>query len=74
MFRSLMAHLQGELGDETLAGLAARLAMNAGSVRNAHGLLRQQLGACLRAAVAETVGSEAEVEAELQHLMTVFAS
>jgi RNA polymerase sigma factor (sigma-70 family) len=74
LFRGLLAHLQGQLEDETLAELAARLDMSAGSVRNAHGLLREQLGACLRATVAETVDSEGEIEAELRHLLTVFAS
>ena len=45
--------------------------MNEGAVKVSVHRLRQRYGAALRAEIAETVGTEEEVDEELRHLLDV---
>ena len=47
--------------------------MNPGAVRTALHRMRQRFGRLLREEVLHTVGSEAEVEEEIRHLLTVLS-
>ena len=51
------------------AEIGARFSMNEGAVKIAVHRLRQRYGAALRTEIAETVGTAAEVDAELRHLL-----
>jgi DNA-directed RNA polymerase specialized sigma24 family protein len=72
---TLFAAIKGFLSDEPDAGLYAAigegLGMTEGAVRVAVHRLRRRYGELLRAEVAQTVGSAAEAEDELRHLMKV---
>ena len=67
--------VRGLLSDEpdegAYAGVGERLGMTEGAVRVAVHRLRRRYGELLRAEVAQTVGSAAEAEDELRHLMKV---
>jgi RNA polymerase sigma factor (sigma-70 family) len=59
---------------EALAAPAARLGMNAHACTVALQRLRQRVGQRLRAAVAETVANETEIDVELRHLIAAVSS
>jgi RNA polymerase sigma-70 factor (ECF subfamily) len=66
--------LKGCLTDEggpSRAEMASRLGKSEGAVKVAIHRMRQRYRELLRAAVAETVGDEAELERELRHLVEV---
>jgi DNA-directed RNA polymerase specialized sigma24 family protein len=68
----LFLHLQPFLtGDDpgSYADLAAKVGSTEGALRVAVHRMRQQFGAALREAIAETVEDPGEVEAELRHLL-----
>jgi RNA polymerase sigma-70 factor (ECF subfamily) len=70
-FEALKPALTGEPIAHTEA--AARLGMSEGSVRVTVHRLRERYRELLRAAVADTVDSPAEIEAELQHLFAALS-
>jgi len=69
-FDALKGSLTGE-GDLPRAEIAARLSMSEGAVKVAVHRLRQRYRKLLRAAIAETVSDEAELENELHYLVEV---
>lgn len=70
-FTALKAALTG--GEVAFAAAAGQLGMSEGAVRVAVHRLRERYRKLLRAAVADTVESDADVEAELQHLFAALA-
>jgi RNA polymerase sigma factor (sigma-70 family) len=70
-FTALKAALTGE--QVTFSVAAGQLGMSEGAVRVAVHRLRERYRELLRAAVADTVESDADVEAELQHLFAALA-
>ncbi len=73
LFTALGGCLTGEKGAAPTAELAARLRMSEGAVRVAAHRLRQRYRELLRAEIAHTVASPAEVEEELRHLFRVLS-
>jgi RNA polymerase sigma factor (sigma-70 family) len=72
-FAALKPCLVGERASQPYADLAARLGMEEGAVKVAVHRLRQRYRELLRAEIANTVASPAEVEAEMHHLFNVLA-
>ena len=72
-FEALKASLAGSRESQPYSALATQLAMSEGAVKVAVHRLRQRYREVIRAEIAETVASEAEVEAELKHLMSALA-
>ena len=74
----LFEDLQGFLpnGQETISrtDLAAKRSVSVGAIDVAVHRLRQRFGALLREQVAQTVSSEAEVEEEIRHLISVLGA
>jgi RNA polymerase sigma-70 factor (ECF subfamily) len=68
LFESLQSSLYGDKGDGSYAEIGARLNMSEGAARIAAHRLRSRYAELLRAQVAETVASRAEVEEELATL------
>jgi RNA polymerase sigma-70 factor (ECF subfamily) len=73
LFQALRTTLAGPGNAAPYAELAARLGMNEGAVKVAVHRLRQRYRALLRETIAETVGSQAEVEEELRYLLRIVA-
>jgi len=72
-FDSLKGSLTGE--DELpREEIAARLDMSAGAVKVAVHRLRQRYRQLLRAAIAETVSNEADLQDEMRYLVAVLRS
>jgi RNA polymerase sigma factor (sigma-70 family) len=69
LFAALAPFVWGDGSRETLAEPAARLGMNAHAFTMALQRVRQRVGQRLRAAVAETVATEAQIENELRLLI-----
>ena len=69
-FDALRSSLTGE-EDSSREQIAERLDMSEGAVRVAVHRLRQRYRTLLRAAVAETVSSEADLDDEMRYLVTV---
>jgi RNA polymerase sigma factor (sigma-70 family) len=67
MFRRLSGHLTGE--ETPYDGLAADLGLTTGALRVTVHRLRRRLGALLRAEVAQTVSSSAEIDGEIRNLL-----
>jgi RNA polymerase sigma-70 factor (ECF subfamily) len=76
--REQFQELQGFLpnGDGTIsrAELAAKRGVSVGAIDVAVHRLRQRFGALLRRQVAQTVSSEAEVDEEIRHLISVLGA
>ena len=72
-FDALKASLAGPRESQPYSALAAQLGQSEGAVKVAVHRLRQRYREVIRAEIAETVASEAEVEAELKHLMSALA-
>jgi RNA polymerase sigma-70 factor (ECF subfamily) len=72
-FSALQVYLTGDKERPPYAATAAQLDMSVEAVRKAVQRLRQRYGQLLREAVAQTVGSPEEVEAELRHLRAVLS-
>ena len=72
-FDVLKDHLAMGKAEVDHARLAERLGVAEGAARVALHRLRQRLRAHFRAEVAETVGDEAEVEAEMRHVVGLLA-
>lgn len=71
-FEALKFCLTGE--KDAYAGVGERLAMSEGAVKVAVHRMRQQYRALLRAEIAETVATPAEIEDELRHLLAALSS
>lgn len=69
VFAALAPFVWGDGADEALAAPAARLGMNVHAFTVALTRIRQRVGQRLRVIVAETVATEADVEAEVRHLI-----
>jgi len=73
LFSALQVYLTGDKARPPYAATASRLGMNVEAVRKAVERLRQRYGQLLRQAVAQTVSSPAEIDAELRHLRVVLS-
>lgn len=74
LLESLRPHLQGDRGGRPYAEIAAQLGMTEGAVKVTVHRLRQRYGELLRAEVARTVGTEAEIGDELRHLRAIVSA
>lgn len=63
----------GEHGTRSYADIAAHLLTTEQAVKNAVHSFRRRYGELLRQEIAQTVADPAEIEAEIQHLLRVFA-
>ena len=72
-FEPLKASLAGSRESQPYSELATQLGLSEGAVKVAVHRLRQRYREVIRAEIAETVASEAEVESELRHLMAALA-
>jgi len=70
LFDALKGSLTGE-DDLPRAEIAARLGMSEGAVKVALHRLRRRYGQLLRAAIAETVGNQADLDDEMRYLVAV---
>jgi DNA-directed RNA polymerase specialized sigma24 family protein len=73
LFEELQGFLPGGQGSVSRAELAAKRGVSAGAIDVAIHRLRQRFGALLREQVAQTVSSEAEVDEEIRHLISVLS-
>ncbi len=73
LFSALQVYLTGDKERPPYAATASQLGMSAEAVRKAVERLRQRYAQLLRQAVAQTVSSPEEIEAELRHLRTVLS-
>lgn len=73
LFAALKPCLIGSPTPETYAELAARLNLNEGAARVAVHRLRTRYRELLRAEIAQTVDSDAEIDSEMHHLFKVLA-
>ena len=71
LFKELRPFLTETPQDGFYEEVGSRLAMRAETVRVALHRLRRQLGQCLRAEIAATVGQKEDVNEELRFLMSV---
>lgn len=72
-FDVLKGFLVGGPREESYAAAAARLGMSESAVTSGIHRLRQRYGALLREEIRQTVGSDAEVEDEIRHLLSLLA-
>jgi len=73
LFQTLEPCLIGSRETQPYATLAAQLGMTEGTVKMAVCRLRERYRTCLKAEIAHTVASLAEVDEELRHLFRVLA-
>jgi hypothetical protein len=73
LFQELKIFLTGEKRTTGYAELAARLETTEAALKMAVSRLRQRYGELLRAEIAQTVGSEQEVEEELRALFAALS-
>ena len=73
LFVALKPCLVGDCASQPYAELAAALGMNQGAVKVAVHRLRQRYRELLRAEIANTVASLADVDEEMRHLFNVLA-
>ena len=74
LFEDLIGFLPGSQTEASRAELASRHNVSVGAIDVAIHRLRQRFGALLRQRIAQTVSSEAEIDDELDYLMTVAGS
>lgn len=70
-FKDLEGFLPGGVGNLSRADVASRRGMTVGALDVAIHRLRHRFGAKLRELISQTVASEAEIELELRHLISV---
>ena len=70
-FAALEPRLPPGRAENDYAVLAKRLSLTVNGIKAAVSRMRQRFGALIRAEVADTVGSRADVEAEMNHLLAV---
>ncbi len=73
LFDALWPRLTGEVDDTKLAEKADQLKMSEAAVKMALMRLRRLFGHSVRAAVADTVINESEIDDEVRYLLTCFA-
>jgi RNA polymerase sigma-70 factor (ECF subfamily) len=73
LFHTLEPCLTGDRDTQPYAALGDRLGMTEGAARVAVCRLRERYRECLKAEIAHTVASSAEVDEELRHLLRVMA-
>jgi RNA polymerase sigma factor (sigma-70 family) len=73
LFEQLRGCLQGDRSGPSYATIAARCGITEGVVKVTVHRMRQRFGHLLRAAIARTVSTEQEVDAELRYLISVVA-
>ena len=73
LFSALQVYLTGDKERPPYSATAAQLGLSVEAVRKAAERLRHRYGQLLRQAVAQTVSSAGEVEAELRHLRVVLS-
>lgn len=73
VFKELKVFLLGEKVSTRYADVAAKLGMTEGAVKMLVQRMRQRYRECLRAVVADTVGTPAEIADELGHLVRVLS-
>jgi len=73
LFSALQIYLTGDKERPPYADTASQLGMSVEAVRKAVERLRQRYGQLLRQAVAQTVDSPEEIDAELRHLRVVLS-
>jgi RNA polymerase sigma-70 factor (ECF subfamily) len=73
LFEQLKATLTEARGSVPYSALAASLNLSEAAVKMAVHRLRQRYRECLRAEIARTVATSAEIDDELRHVMGVFA-
>ncbi len=73
LFDLLQDYVWGEKNGATLAEIAARLDLTEEAVKKAVQRLRHRFRDCLRAEIAETVGSPDLIDQELRHLRAALA-
>jgi len=73
LFDELKAFVWGDRNTASHAEIAAQLGLSEGAVKVAVHRLRRRFGELLRAEIAHTVNSPAEVEEELRHLINVMS-
>lgn len=71
LFEALQGFLPGGQGDTSRAELAARRGISAGALDVAIHRLRQRFGVLLRQQVARTVSTDAEVDEEIRHFISL---
>lgn len=71
LYEDLKLHLQSDHETSTYAEIAERHSMTEGSIKVAVHRLRRRFGDYLRAEIASTVRSDADVNDELKHLIAV---
>lgn len=71
LFEDLRPHLQSDRAGLSYAEIAARHRISEGAIKVAVHRLRRRFGQHLREQIARTVGSRAEVDEELRHLIEV---
>ena len=71
LFERLKGFVWGEKSGLSYAAMAEQLGMTEGAVKVAVHRLRQRYGELLRAEIAQTVATPAEVEEELRYLVSV---
>lgn len=74
LLERLRPHLQGDRNGRPYAEIAAELGLSEGAVKVTVHRLRQRYGELLRAEVARTVGTEAEIADELRHLIEIVSA
>jgi RNA polymerase sigma factor (sigma-70 family) len=74
VFEALKIHLWGGRDDQSYTELGAELGMTEGAVKVAVHRLRQRYRELLRAEIAHTVATPAEVDEELRYLVSVIRS
>ena len=72
LFDALAPRLTGKGADERLGDIASRLEMSEAAVKMALSRMRRVFGHALRAAVADTVKDESEIQEELRYLLQQF--
>src|SRR5206468_1031595 len=68
LFEKSQNYLSGEKGEASYADLAASLGMSEGAIKVALHRLRQRYGELVRAEIAQTVATPAEIDEELRYL------
>jgi DNA-directed RNA polymerase specialized sigma24 family protein len=74
LFEQLKDLQPGEHGARNYAEIGAALGLTEQAVKNAAHTFRRRYGDLLRDEIAQTVDDPSEVEAEVQHLMQIFAN
>jgi len=72
-FEALKGFLLGDGEVQSYAETAARLSISESAVKSGIHRLRQRYGALLREEIAQTVETDAEVEAEISHLLNILS-